>query len=174
MTNVALILLLIVIIGVVVILILLSVNTANEVKRAQQNATTIGVTDQCTRSNGELIDLTDVPCCCTSGFATDNRYVRKLNMVVGPNPVSYLGACAGFCANGSYNPETEQCNTGSSEQFTSCVNLTKPDNCKGSAMPVAVEGIQFYYVQSATDAACKLSSLCAPEPTNCVIPSTDL
>jgi hypothetical protein len=153
-------------------LIWLSINTARKVQQGFQNSpTTTPGGDECIRSTTDLIDLTDIPCCCIGGFATDTRYVVKLNAVVGPTPVWYLDACAGFCDNGSYNPSTEMCTNSSSNQFTACVNLTKPVNCTGSAMPVAIDGITFYYIQSATDDTCNISSLCAPNPNLCVIPT---
>lgn len=171
MVNTPIILLVIVLIVIVILLVWFSINTAKRVQEQSQTNPVTGDTDQCIRSTNDLIDITDVPCCCIGGFSTNTRYVRKLNAVVGPTPVYYLNACAGFCNNGSFNPTTEQCSTGSSDQFKSCLNLTKPINCKGSAMPVAVEGIQFYYIQSASDDACKVSSLCAPNPNVCIIPT---
>lgn len=172
MTNVPIIFLFIFLIIVIILLIWLSINTINTSREESNSNPVTSSNDQCVRSTNQLIDISELACCCISGFADDNRYVKELNAVVGPTPVYYLNACAGFCQNGSFNQTTEQCTTGSSDNFLQCVNLTKPINCKGPAMPVAVDNIQLYYIQSATDQTCKISSLCAPNPNSCVIQTT--
>jgi len=171
MVNVAIVLLVIVLIVVIGLLIWLSINTAQRVQDQLENNPVIDNIDTCVRSTNDLIDIEKLPCCCVGGFANDNRYVPKLNAVVGPTPVAYLDACAGFCSNSSYDPSSETCTNGSSNEFKNCIELIKPADCKGPAFPVAVIGIQPYYIQFATDEACKISSLCAPNPSNCVIPT---
>jgi hypothetical protein len=123
----------------------------------------------CVRATNQLIDISKLECCCLGGQQTDLRYVPSLDVVVSPGPTYFLDACAGFCQNGNYNPTSETCQNGPSQRFQSCVNLTRPINCTSPAMPVAVNGIQFYYIHSATNQECPASAACAPAGNMCPI-----
>jgi hypothetical protein len=169
MVNGDLIALIVIILLVIALLVWLTIITVRNIRT--QNAkppTTIVVnTGKCIRSISSLIDISKLNCCCQSGFSTDRRYVIDIDAVVGPTPVDYLDACSGFCEDGKFDPITEGCITGSSSDFNACVNITKPINCKGPAMPVAAIGSQVYYVQSATNSSCKTSGACSPGTNTC-------
>lgn len=125
----------------------------------------------CVRSTNQLVNVSQLDCCCVGGEQTDLRYIKSLDVVVSPGPTYFLDACAGFCQNGNYNPTTEECRTGSSQRFKSCVDLTKPVDCDSPATPVAVNGIEFFYVHSASMEECKASAPCAPAANMCPIQS---
>nr|QBK90762.1 MAG: hypothetical protein LCPAC201_00630 [Pithovirus LCPAC201] len=162
--------LVVIIIIVFVIIIILTVVTIVVIKQEEENSGSGVIIDPkrpCVRSTNQLIDVSQLECCCLGGQQTDLRYIKSLDAVVSPGPTYYLDACAGFCENGNYNPVTETCRTGSSTKFTSCANMTKPVDCDGTAMPVAVVGIEFFYIHSATKEECVNSAACAPDFNVC-------
>ena len=114
----------------------------------------------CTASTSSVPSLNGLPCCYQEGEVTPFRYLEQIDMVVGPSPVYYLDACSGFCENGNIASNNEECATGSSVQFQKCVSLTKPRNCRGSAMPIAALGTELFYALSATDEACPCDGAC--------------
>ena len=172
MSNPFIIILIIVIIVAIALLIIFTVVSIQQAA-AENRKNPIVDQQPCVKSTDELIDISKLPCCCQNEFQTDRRYISTLNVVVAPSPTSYLDACAGFCDNADYNASTETCLTGSSTNFTACINLTKPVNCSDSAMPVAVDGVQPYYVHSATQDECPTSANCAPEVNNCPVESNN-
>jgi hypothetical protein len=117
----------------------------------------------CIKSTNDpsLIQLTeDIPCCINSlGGVTNRRYVESLNAVVSTSPTFYLNACAGFCGTGGVGSDGN-CVNGNTENFNTCIQLTKPVNCDGTAMPVAALGPQLFYILSATNANCINTSTC--------------
>lgn len=159
----------IILIIVIGLLIWLTINTSKQVQNRANSTPIIPTSDKCTRSTNMLINIANLPCCCSGGLSNDNRYVKALDAIVGPTPVPYLTACAGFCQNSSVNSTTEECNSGSSDQLEACINLIKPVNCTGAAFPVAVDNVRLYYIQTAGVQGCTTSSPCAPNPTNCII-----
>lgn len=164
--------LVVLIIVVVVVVILLTVITIVVIRQEEENPGTGAIIDPkrpCVRSTNQLIDISQFECCCLGGQQTDFRYIKSLDVVVSPGPTYYLDACAAFCENGNYNPTTEICRTGSSTKFTSCINMTRPVDCDGTAMPIAVDGIEFFYVHSATKEDCVNTATCAPNANMCPI-----
>ena len=115
---------------------------------------------QCTASTNDVVSISGFECCYTNGNVTPFRYVEELDLVVGPSPVYYLTACSGFCENGLFDSNTEKCITGSSTKFEKCINITKPVNCRGAALPVAALGTELFYAKSATVDACPCSGAC--------------
>lgn len=167
--------LVIIIIIVFVTIIILTVATIVVIRQEEENSGSGVIIDPkrpCVRATNQLIDVSQLECCCLGGQQTDLRYIKSLDVVVSPGPTYYLDACAGFCENGNYNPVTEMCRTGSSVKFASCADLTKPVDCDGSAMPVAVSGIEFFYVHTATKEECPSSAQCAPAANMCPIQSS--
>ena len=81
-------------------------------------------------------------------------------MTVSPNPTYYLDVCKNFCVNG-YNSQTKSCvdDVGLND-FKNCINASQPNDCIGSAMPVAISGNTFYYPYQATDVNCSNRSVC--------------
>lgn len=155
----------------VIFLVWITIYTVNNIRKNNENPPTnvIPSTNQCTRSTNNLIDITDINCCCQAGFPSNRKYVVELNAVVGPTPVDYLSACSGFCQDGKYNSSSETCVNGPSDQFTACIQVSKPVNCKGPAMPVAVIGTQLYYIQSATQAGCTTTGNCTSGLNTCSV-----
>ena len=153
-----------------VIIVILVVITVLVVRQEQIEAGRTVIVDPrrpCVRSTDQLVNISQRNCCCIGGQQTDLRYVPSLDVVVSPGPTYYLDACAAFCQDGNFDPTTKTCRTGSSDRFVSCVNLTRPINCDSPAMPVAVDGIEFFYVHSATNAECQASGACAPNANTC-------
>jgi len=114
----------------------------------------------CTNTPSNLINVKNFQCCYVGSDVTPFRYVEELDVVVGPQATYYPDACSSFCLGGIYNLDKMTCASGNSDKFSECVKLTKPINCIGSAMPVAVSGITQFYVSSATSAACPCSGGC--------------
>ena len=125
--------------------------------------------NQCVKSTNELFNLTGALCCCTQGNQTSLRpaTIQGLPLVLSTSSTFYLDACAGFCEDGMYNSSSETCKSGSNSKFQDCINLSKPQNCQGLALPVAVDGIQFYYINSATMDQCTSTGDCAPKANDC-------
>ena len=165
MVQAGIIFLIIFVIFIVIGLVVLTIYSLRQ--QVRDNDPTVDPNRPCMRATEDLIDISDLECCCLAQQPTDLRYIPKLEVVVSPGPTFYLDACAAFCPDANVNPDTEMCRTGNSDKFTACVKLTKPENCTSSAFPVAVIGTQFYYVKSATQAACPTSGACAPLPNTC-------
>lgn len=162
----------ILIIVVFIIIVGLTIVTIVVIRREQESSNTGDIIDPkrpCTRATDELVNVSQLECCCIGGQQTDFRYIESLDVVVSPGPTYFLDACAGFCKNGNYDPTTERCQSGSSEKFQSCANLTRPVNCDSPAMPVGVDGIEFFYVHSATKEECPTSAACAPAANMCPV-----
>lgn len=145
------VILLIVVLIVVLIFITLGISTTTQDSIINYNG-------NCTRATNQLIPVNNLPCCYSGGMPTPYKYITELNVVVSPSPTPYLAACSGFCANGLYNGE--QCLTGDSDQFTKCINLAKPVQCTGTAMPVGISGTTYYYIKSATNDECQKTGSC--------------
>lgn len=93
-----------------------------------------------------LIDLSSTPSCTINGVNSTYRYYRDLNLTLAPFPTYYVAVCAGFCQNFDYNNNTCRDNN---TLFEQCITRSKPNNCQGSASPVAILGSTLYYGYSA-------------------------
>ena len=112
-----------------------------------------------------LVDISSYPCCYPNGTLTNQRFIPSLNFTVQPSPVSFLSVCGAYCQDGQYhidpsNPEGYSCNSGNSTLFTNCLAQIKPQNCVGPAMPVAHNGIVYFYAVNVGDDNCKTTSAC--------------
>ena len=165
MVSIGIIIVVIFIILTVYGLVILTIFNLRQIEREANNI--VDPTGACTKATDKLIDINGLPCCCQSGQQTNGRFVKELDAVVAPTPTPYLTACAGFCKNGQINTTNETCLTGTSDKFTSCINLIKPVNCNTAAFPVAVVDTQFYYIQSASQDTCQKSGSCAPGANTC-------
>ena len=116
--------------------------------------------NKCIRPISSLIDIKDKQCCYINGKVTPFRYLLEIDSVVSPEPVFYLNACSNFCKDRLISSDRKKCKFGNSEKFIKCINLTKPINCNGSAMPVAILGNEFFYIKSSTKANCECSGKC--------------
>lgn len=93
-------------------------------------------------------------CCVVNDIITQYRFLDSLNMIVSNNSTYYLDVCKNFCING-YNSQTKSCiDEVGLNDFNNCVNASKPVDCVGSSMPVAISGNTFYYPYQATDVNC--------------------
>lgn len=117
--------------------------------------------DQCTINIDTAVSVTNRPCCIVGGYLTASRYVPEYNMVANPVATYYITACEGFCSQG-YNSDAGVCINGvGQDDFDNCIELTQPkNNCEGLSMPIAVNGIEFFYPKSATQAGCELTAPC--------------
>jgi len=118
--------------------------------------------NQCSKPISELESISDNPCCLLGGEPTALRFMKSINMTVGPVPTYYLDACAGFCKDGMVDKNSLKCVSGSNVDFDNCVDRIKPVDCQGAAFPVAIDGIQPFYAKSATKAQCTETGSCVP------------
>jgi len=94
-------------------------------------------------------------------------------MILAPFSTYFMDVCVGFCPDGAFNPSTQTCNTTDQtalNNFNNCVNLLKPKQCQGSAMPIAVSGSTYYYGFEAGNKDCEVCCVCGLdtcEPQNC-------
>jgi len=102
----------------------------------------------CSESLSNLPDITDAPCCFFNRANSTLKYNRNFDLTLAPFPTYYLDVCIGFCPNGDFNYDTKQCvttNPTALNKYNNCVNLLKPLNCQGQALPIAVsDGIAYY------------------------------
>lgn len=103
---------------------------------------------QCSLSTVNLKDITGNPCCYENSNETNLKVTLDQipQFILAPFPTYYLDVCKGFCQ--EYNSTTRQC-TIENENFTRCVNLLKPQQCQGAAMPIAKSGSILYYAYKA-------------------------
>ena len=146
---------------IILIVIILIVSVGIAVFRALKDGTNKPINpDNCDVATDTVKDITTVPCCYVNSIVTPFKYVMDFDATLGPNPVYWVQACSGFCENNMVSPNNEECVMGSSEKYQRCIGYAKPRNCKGSAMPVAANGAQLYYINFATNAACPCVGNC--------------
>lgn len=107
------------------------------------------------------VDITALPCCVVAGITTSLRYEPSIDMIVSPQPVFPLNACAGFCVNG-LNEQGNAClGAQGAEQFTACLSRTQPVGCTTTAQPVAFIGATNFYGYAATQQSCTVTRPCS-------------
>ena len=131
------------------------------VSRSSSSPTSgIDLSDLCVPAD-QLIDISTLQCCVQGGTTTSLRYVLELDSLVGPSAVFWATACEGHCQIGRL-PDNSGCipsgeTSGGSEAYQACVNLIKPES--GSrcqlALPVAINGIEPFYIVETSDSNCK-------------------
>lgn len=94
-----------------------------------------------------LIDLSTTPLCTINGQSSTYRYYRDLNLTMAPFPTYYSTVCAGFCS--KYNYSNNTCGDADPSAWQACITRSKPNNCQGSAAPIATLGAALYYGYSA-------------------------
>lgn len=166
---VVMVLFIIFLIGIIICLAIYlnQIQTITNSQSGQPSQTTIG-NDSCQVAIQDLPDISNIPCCVVNNTITPQRYIDTINvpnignitynLTTSTTATNYLTVCQGFCEN--YNVQAQECINGDPGQqsFQNCVNLTKPRNCNGPAMPIAVVGINPYYASVA-------GNLC-PNPNN--------
>lgn len=158
--NLPLILIWLIVIGSIVLIVYLSLTAMK-----QWNKNNVVVIDntvsKCAPAFETLIPLESLQCCAVNGNVTANRYVKEVNMVVSSVASNYKQACAGFCKAGVNKSDTTLCVDGDGQaDYTACLTRLKPQNCIGISMPVAKNGITYFYGFSATEASCQTKKPC--------------
>lgn len=122
------------------------------------------IDNNCIVATNSVPQLVTKQCCVfTDGTRTPLRIANlqssslQFQMVVSPTPINYVQACTGFCT-GTINSD-DKCSI-PNPIFDGCIAITKPNNCRGPAMPVAVDGIKFYYAYSAGTSQCPSTTPC--------------
>lgn len=120
----------------------------------------------CEVATNLLQSLEGIPCCNPNGLLTNQRFVPQLNLTVQPSPTDYVSVCNGYCSNGISIPDNSpagyHCQTGPSDNFVNCLDQLKPKNCIGPAMPVAYDGIVYYYGFAVGNQGCQTTAPCGP------------
>lgn len=107
-----------------------------------------------------LPDISNLNCCYIGDSLTASKYVPSINMVVNPIPIYYLSVCKNYCING-FNENTGTCNDNAGlNAFNDCISISKPDGCIGVSLPVAADGIRYYYPSAATNQTCSFERPC--------------
>lgn len=148
--NVVLVVSIIIVIAVIIAIIVIFHSNRNNVINP----------DTCEVAIDTVKNISSSPCCYVNSIVTPFKFVEDFNSVVGPNPVNYIQACQGFCRDADLNDNQTGCAIGSSEDFNKCINLIKPRNCKGLAMPIAASGNRLYYIVSQTRESCPCLGNC--------------
>jgi len=111
----------------------------------------------CTVSTSSVPQITLNQCCTDSpstGLFPTPMTGIDLPVIVGLSPVYYVTACQNLCPPG-VQQQDGSC-VPDSPAYDQCLELIKPVNCIGTAMPIAVNGIQFYYIQAIGSNVCTL------------------
>lgn len=110
----------------------------------------------------DLLPTVSNQCCYIGGTATGSRYVEEINMIVNTIAIPYLDVCIQYCGIEGVNEDKTKCinqeNEANQEAFDTCVNISKPINCIGYSMPVAVLGNTYYYPNSAYNEGCEFKT----------------
>lgn len=143
----------------ILLLVLLIIGICQKKIFNQNEVTTTTLPNTCEQqSTAGLIDVSQLPCCCSgNGFGGQSKFLPGYNMIISPGiPNSFLNVCVGYCDN--YDSETNTCTSASNPQaqlqFNQCVDLLKPNNCNGAALPIGYSGPLFYYAQLANVPPC--------------------
>lgn len=132
------------------------------INKYQKNKTieSINIEDKCKININTLPNIEALKCCFISENITLNKYVPSLNMVVNPVQKPYMDVCKQFCKNGLTDLNTCVDNIGQ-DDFDNCIEISKPiDGCNDLSMPVAKDGITYYYPYNATDDICQITVPC--------------
>lgn len=115
----------------------------------------------CQVATNLLENITNLYCCYIGNTITSSKYVPSLNMVVNPVSIYYLDVCQEFCGTEGINDDKTECiNPIYQQEFEGCINLSKPQNCIGLSMPVAINGLTYYYSNSAGPESCQIQKEC--------------
>lgn len=115
----------------------------------------------CIVSNDLLINISDYYCCFVGNTITSSKYIPSLNMVVNPVSIPYLNVCIEYCGISGIDESKTLCNNIIyQEDFEKCIEISKPINCVGLSMPVAVSGINYYYPNAAGQSSCQIQKEC--------------
>ena len=153
------IIIIITIVGIAIYLIILHLrNTTTPQPKPWPNT-------NCEVAANLLVDISSYPCCSPNQTLTNQRYIPSLNFTVQPSPVPFLTACGGLCPDGRYHPDPSSpegysCDSGDSSSFTACIAQLKPKNCIGPAMPVAHNGIVYFYAVNPGNDNCLSTAPC--------------
>ncbi len=157
--NSALIILWVIVIIFLIILVSVSIAAMHNYRKAV-NVIIPPEVPFCEKLITGLPDVKNLQCCVISGQLTPNKYYEELNLVINPVPTYYLDVCKGFCVDG-YNYIDNNCINGVGDvDFLNCVKASEPKDCYGNSQPVAISGINPYYVYSATNAICGETQKC--------------
>ncbi len=109
----------------------------------------------------QLIDISNLECCIQGNETSPFRYIESLDAIVGPSAVFWAQACAGHCVRGVKTADNLACTTGDSTAYQQCINLIMPtDNCGELALPVAINGVDRYYIVEISNANCQTTIPC--------------
>jgi len=76
-------------------------------------------------------------------------------MTVSTIATPYLDVCIEYCGQEGANEEKTMCiNEINQKEFENCVSISKPENCIGYSMPVAVLDTTYYYPNAAGTGSC--------------------
>lgn len=115
----------------------------------------------CTTNIDTLPDITGVQCCKLNGKILPKKYFEFLDMVISPDPTSYIQVCSQLCIDGVAQNNFEKCSTDNGQSdYTKCLNKLKPVGCKGIALPVAKSGSVYYYANSLGKGYCTQTDIC--------------
>lgn len=151
----------------VVIISLVYTREAQRNTLGEKTLTITNATPDCVPNiNNDLANISsNNQCCLQGGQLTASRYVTNiknsgLNVVVNPIITPYLTACQGYCdsltdAGVCVGTTQQQAN------FAACLGVTMPKTCSAPSLAIAHDGTTLFYVQSVTDASCKVTALCS-------------
>ena len=76
-------------------------------------------------------------------------------MTVNTVSIPYLDVCIEYCGIEGINSEKTTClDETKQKEFDNCVSISKPENCIGYSMPVAVLETTYYYPNAAGKGNC--------------------
>lgn len=159
--NVALVMLLVITIITLILFNTISIFTLT--KWDQTNRITSIPNDNCAEPAFQnLIDISSYPCCVVAGYITAKRYIPSVDLVVSSVAQPYMDVCKGFCSlNGVSASDPTKCvDPEGQTAYSSCLQLTNLPSCETIAMPIAHEGITYFYADSATNAQCQSTQPC--------------
>lgn len=158
--NIYIELLWIILIILIIIFIILNFITINKFYDSKE-VVSIKQNSNCYVATNLLPNIENDKCCYKGNTITSSRFVPELNMVVNPVSIPYLNVCIEYCGYNGYDTEKKQCiDEEKQKELENCIKISKPINCVGYSMPVAILNTTYYYPNSATDINCL-------ETTNC-------
>ena len=137
--------LLVLLIILICIFIIFTVFSSLAVYNYITNNVETSLTSDCIVATNNLIDITNLNCCFIAGNLTASKYVPELDMIVSPVIIPYEDVCNQFKNESKKNL---------------CIEISKPKNCVQDSMPVAINGIVYYYPLAAGSDLCQDSREC--------------